>query len=203
MPEWQINLPTHPKLGNTRKKKPASGWACCHIFPLFPHEVVSNTIKPPKPAKRCPSLRSLEFLFPPCARRGKPLGGRAGRGRSQPTCAPPGRARLYPLPVATPALPQALWSPPRGALGASHRPPQRPPGAAQSRRAGPVPGVGVAPAGKASPAPGGNDASGSCRRRPLLCLRLLRPWRSLGGLPLPLPGGRGRGGGLRASPARP
>lgn len=49
---WQINLPQHPEPGNTRKKKPASGWACCHIFPLFPHKVVSNTTKPPKPAKK-------------------------------------------------------------------------------------------------------------------------------------------------------
>lgn len=99
-------------------------------------------------------------------------------------------------------LARGLPDAPRGAPGPPPLPPRRPEGPRRdllTQSAGaPLPGAAVAPAGKASSGPGGNAASGSCRRhRPLLCLRLPRPWRSLRGFPLR--GGRGRGG-LRGPP---
>ena len=116
----------------------------------------------------------------------------------------------FPSPPRRPRLPPPRPGPPgRSTWGARTAPPpltpsppaQYPPAprAPLTHGAGaPLPGAAVAPAGKASSGPGGNAASGSCRRRrPLLCLRLPRPWRSLCGFPLR--GGRGRGG-LRGPP---
>ena len=140
-------------------------------------------------------------------------GGGGGERRPSHTCAPQGWPSSSPLPVAAPAASAPAASP--GAsrtlhVGRQDRPPppltpsppaQYPPAprAPLTHGAGaPLPGAAVAPAGKASSGPGGNAASGSCRRRrPLLCLRLPRPWRSLCGFPLR--GGRGRGG-LRGPP---
>lgn len=184
-----------------------------HLFPLFLCEVMSNPIKPPKPAKKETRVsKAWNFFSRPEPARESPRAGGLGEAARTPRVrrqARPGSAH-FPSPPRSCLRPSGPLVRSTWGTGASHRPPHTPfTAAARSRpvRRGvrvPVPGAGVAPAGKVSPAPGGNDASGSCRRRrPLRCLRLRRPWSSLGGLPLPLPGGRGRGGGLRASPARP
>lgn len=180
-----------------------------HLFPLFPREVMSNPIKTPKPAKNETRVsEAWNFFSRPAPAGESPRAGGLGEAARTPRVRRPGQAlptsRRHPGPASGPLVP---WSLHVGSRGLAPFHPFTAAARSRSVRRGvrvPVPGAGVAPAGKASLAPGGNDASGSCRRRrPLRCLRLRRPWWSLGGLPLPLPGGRGRGGGLRASPARP
>lgn len=92
-----------------------------HLLPLFPREVVSNPTQTSKPAKKETRVSEAWIFFSrPVPAGESPRAGGLGEAARTPRVrrqARPGPARLCPLPVATPALPQALRSSPRGEPG--------------------------------------------------------------------------------------
>lgn len=135
-PRWQITLPTHPEPASTRRKNKA-----CWRMGLLPHlslvpsrgrEFIPS--KRQNPPKKKPGYPKPGISFPALRPPGK-APGREGweRPPAPHVCAVrPGPAlptsRRHPGPASGPPVP-STWG-----AGTSHRPPPRPPGAAQPPR---------------------------------------------------------------------
>lgn len=114
-----------------------------HLFPLFLCEVMSNPIKPPKPAKKETRVsKAWNFFSRPEPARESPRAGGLGEAARTPRVrrqARPGSAH-FPSPPRSCLRPSGPLVRSTWGTGASHRPPPphpslRPPGAAQSAAA--------------------------------------------------------------------